>query len=714
MDKLVRFIFGEVFCKVIAKGNQYWRVCLMLLSFMIIPIINFAAPTSLLHSKFLFANPIQLEFDTFISNVNNSITLSAHISNAIHNRAIINDDKIIYSHIKMIPFYSIEASLKCRINWNRSRIANRFKKYMQVPSSLHYLFLNDYRRYYLNKNNSKYNSGLYTILSFLLDKQDYWLALSNIPVFSVQKTDFSIKKDILRIRGVIRPLLITERNLNQIQRKDSLGVINWATLISYLLLMLFVGIWYGKKKQTTDTFFTAGGKIPWWASGFSIYASQLSAISFMAIPAIVYATDWSLAIGSFLILLTVPIVVKYYVPFFRRLNVTSGYEYLEHRFNVHVRLLGCISFILFQMGRMGIILYLPAAAINAVTGINIYLTIAIMGIICIIYTVLGGIEAVIWTDVAQVIILMGGAILCLILAILNIPGGLSTIFSEGIKYHKFTLFHLNWGIDNLNLWVCIVGFFFLNIIPYTSDQTVIQKYLTVKDEKQTSRSLWFNAIITMPATIIFFGLGTILFIFYNVNSSVIPPQDVGNVLPYFVVQQLPIGVAGLVIAGIFAASQSSLSNSMNSIAATFYSDIFERFRYKPSASMALKIARYTTIIAGAFGTLSAMAIAFLNVQFIFDLFSAVLGILGGGLAGIFILGIFTDKGSESGAIGGIIMGVALAVLAKFFTDVSVYLYGAISVMGCVFSGYIISLIIPSEKNIEGLTFSTLSKLKIKS
>ena len=537
-----------------------------------------------------------------------------------------------------------------------------------------------------------------------------WLNFSDLPLKDPEILGATVKwnKEWVIING---GSLLKENSLAVFSLSKDLrfGWINWAALIIYLGLMLWIGFIYNKRGQTTNSFFTAGGKIPSWAAGLSIYGTQISAITFMAIPAIVFATDWSLAIGSVLILATVPIVVKYYIPFFRRLNVTSAYEYLEHRFSANVRLLGSLSFILFQMGRMGIVLYLPAVAIASVTGIDIYLLIVIMGIICIIYTVMGGIEAVVWTDVAQVIILFGGAVICFFVAVSNIEGGFQTVLTMGMDADKFTLFRLGWKPDDLVLWVCIVGFFFLNIIPYTSDQSVVQRYLTVKDEKQAAKSLWINAWVTLPGTLVFFGLGTVLYVFYHHNPGIIASDKVDEILPYFVVQQLPAGLSGLVIAGVFAASQSTLSSSMNSISASYFSDIYQRFNKSESDITTLKVARIVTIISGIFGTISAMLIVALDIQFAFDFFQEVLGILGGSLAGVFILGIFTKRANTIGVVGGLIAGVITVWAIRSNSTISVYLYGAISVMTCVIVGYLLSFIAPSQKGIEGFYYTSLKK-----
>jgi solute:Na+ symporter, SSS family len=403
------------------------------------------------------------------------------------------------------------------------------------------------------------------------------------------------------------------------------------------------------------------------------------------------------------------LVIKYYIPFFRRLNITSAYEYLELRFNGNVRMLGSVSFILFQLGRMGIVLYLPAVAISSVTGIDVYLIISIMGIICIAYTVMGGIEAVVWTELVQVFVLMGGAILCLIIATASVNGGLFGVITKGIEAHKFTMVHLGWRPDSLVLWVCIVGFFFFDIIPYTSDQSIVQRYLTVKDERAAAKSLWTNALLIFPTIIIYFGLGTVLYVFYHDNPGSIPSEKVGEILPYFVVQELPVGIAGLVIAGIFAASQSALGSSMNGVSSAYVTDIYSRFRTSESDEESLRTAKVVTITVGVFAIASAMLVAVLDVKFIFDLFQQILGIVGGALAGVFILGIFTTRANAQGVFLGVLVGVITLLLTKNYTELSVYLDGAIVVVTTVVAGYFMSLFSSPNKNLKGLTYSTLDK-----
>ncbi len=480
-------------------------------------------------------------------------------------------------------------------------------------------------------------------------------------------------------------------NVFTLSKNLSFGWINWLALILYLVFMIVIGVIFDKKNQTTKSFFTGNGKIPWWATGVSIFGAQFHAISFMAVPAIVYATNWTLAIGSLMVLAPIPLVVKYFIPVIRKLSVTSAYEYLEVRFNANVRLFGSVSFIVFQLARFGVVLFLPALAITSVTGINVYLIILIMGIICVIYTVMGGIEAVVWTDVAQVIILMGGATLCLIIGISKLEGDIWLEISKGIADQKFALFEPGWSAERLVLWVTIIGFFFLQVIPFTSDQTVIQRYFTVIDNRSAAKSIWTHALLSIPAIPIFMGLGTVLYFFYKNNSSSIPADNVDEILPYFIVQELPVGISGLIIAGIFAASQSSLSASMNSIAASYVSDIAPRFRKKRTDNETLNLAKIVTLTVGLFGIVSAMLIAFLKIEFIFNLFQEIVGILCGALSGTFILGVLTKRANSTGVISGMIIGTIAVLLTKYFTNVNVFLYGAISILTTLLAGYLISL-----------------------
>jgi SSS family transporter len=539
--------------------------------------------------------------------------------------------------------------------------------------------------------------------------RDEWVELGQMPEGASRVTAPTVRwnGDWIIPNGEKSPG-VRSPDVYRLGTKVRFGVMNWAVLIVYLLLLIGMGFYLSKKEHGTEDFFLAGRRIPWWAAGLSVFGTQLSAITFMALPALVFDTNWAFAVGSATAFLAAPIVAYGYIPFFRRLHVTTAYEYLEKRFGLPMRLLGGLSFMLFQLGRMGVVLFLPAVALSAVTGIDIYLCIGVMGVVCTLYTVMGGIEAVIWTVVLQVIILMGGGLLCLVFAGHGVEGGLPGIVSQGMAEGKMDLYNPGFGADEFTLWVAVVGLFFLTMIPLTSDQSVVQRYLTTVDEKAAQKSIWTHAWLTLPTIFIFYGIGTALYVFYNNNPQAIASDDVNEILPWFIVQELPLGIAGLVIAAIFAATMSSLDSGMNSVATVWVNDIHRRFRPGFSDTYFLRLARWVTVIVGVFATGSAMLIGSLDIKYIFDVFQEVLGLIGGSLAGVFVLAIFTRRATGVGAVAGLFVGAAVPWLIKTTGVIAVhpYLYGGIGVVSCVATGLVFSLFGGKERPLDGLTLWT--------
>ncbi|MCZ7640476.1 MAG: hypothetical protein M5U12_33130 [Verrucomicrobia bacterium] len=261
-----------------------------------------------------------------------------------------------------------------------------------------------------------------------------------------------------------------------VRARTSFGWLNSATLVLYLVAMVGIGSSFARRNRTTNDFFRGGQRIPWWAAGLSIFATMLSSITFMAIPAQSYSVGWNLFLANSYLLLT-PLIVAVYLPFYRRLDVTSAYEYLERRFNTATRLLASALFILFQLGRIAIVLYLPSLALAAVSNLDVSLCIIVMGGLCIAYTVLGGIEAVIWTDAAQAIILLGGALVALLTLVGRVDGGWAGVFSTAATHGRF-FETVPWNFDYTvgAAGIIIVGSLFANLFPYTASQDVVQRY----------------------------------------------------------------------------------------------------------------------------------------------------------------------------------------------------------------------------------------------
>ena len=491
--------------------------------------------------------------------------------------------------------------------------------------------------------------------------------------------------------------------------RTSFGFLNYVTLATYPLIMLAISYFVGKKR-TSDEFFRGGQRIPWWAAGISIYATMLSSITYMAVPAKAYATDWSYFIKSIGFLAVTPIVAYIYLPFFRQLDVTSAYEYLEKRFNLAARWFGSASFMILQLGRTAIVLYLPSLALATVTQFDIVTCILLMGAISILMTFLGGVEAVVWTDVAQTIIFLAG--ICVTFVFVKLGSGLTIgqMFDRAAAEGKF-FGNMSWTWDMTLATgsVILVGDFFANLIPYTASQDVVQRYLTTKNQKQAARAILTNAALTVPFSLLFFGMGTALYVFYKSFPQRLDAQiSTDQIFPLFMVRELPAGVAGLVVAGIFAAAQPT--SNLNSMATAFVTDFYKRARPGASDKAVLRLAQQLTVLFGVMGTGVALLIATLRLESTWDLFLQLIGLTGGALAGLFALGIFTRRAHGVGAIVGACVSVVALFYVQRFTKISFFLYGAVGIVVCVVVGFLASFVLPGvRKPLDGLTVFTLRR-----
>jgi len=489
--------------------------------------------------------------------------------------------------------------------------------------------------------------------------------------------------------------------------------LDYAALVVYLVVLVWMGFFFSRRGKTTEDFFLAGRRIPWWAAALSIFSTQLSAITFMAIPAKAFAMDWVSILMNLGIILVAPVVVFCFLPFLRRLNLTTIFEYLELRFNGAIRLYGSLSFIAYQLGRMGIVLLLPSLALSTVTGFDIYVCIAVMGLLCTLYTVLGGIEAVIWTDVIQSFVLLGGGLICLVVITFGVDGGISGLWEIAVTHDKFHTLNFEGGLNSTVFWVVIVGGFFTQLVPYVSDQALVQRFLTTPTERLAARAVWVHAIIVIPASLLFFGLGTALFGYFKSNPATLQPtaQSHDVILPWFVATQLPMGIAGLVLAGLFAATMSSVDSSINSVATSLITDFDRKLRPDADDASRLRLARILTIIVGVLATLSAVLVSLLDARSLWDLILKFAGLLGSSLTGIFLLGVFTRRANACGTAVGVVASISVLFLVQRMDPPLVhgYLFAAVGILTCVGVGYVASLFCGGASgSLDGLTLRTLN------
>ena len=478
----------------------------------------------------------------------------------------------------------------------------------------------------------------------------------------------------------------------EVTNDKSFGWLNWTILIFYLVAMLLMGFYFMRKEKGADDFFKGGGRIPWWAAGISIYATMLSAITYMTIPAKAYTTNWTYYPMLWMILLISFPVIKYYLPYFRKLNVTSAYEILEQRFNLFTRLLASTLFCIFMIVRMAIVLYLPSLALTAVTGIDIYLCIVLMGLVTIIYCTMGGVEAVIWGDVVQGLILVFGAIFAVIYLAVNTEGGVMGCIDIALENDKLRLFDWNSSWSQACWWVIIIGGLANNLISYTSDQTVIQRYLTTPDEKSAGRGILVNGLMSVFVSVAFYMIGTGLYTFYKTHPAELDVTMAQSdaIFPFFMMSQMPAGVAGMLIAAIFAATMSTISSNINSVATAFSIDFWKRFR-RTTDSQLVVVARWASMVSGMVGLLLALFMATWDIQSFLDFFNEALGLLTSGLGGLFFIAVFMKRVKGYAALAGFVVGEAVVFWMSECTDANFFLFGATGMVVSIVVAWLLSI-----------------------
>ena len=478
----------------------------------------------------------------------------------------------------------------------------------------------------------------------------------------------------------------------EVTNDKSFGWLNWTILIFYLVAMLLMGFYFMRKEKGADDFFKGGGRIPWWAAGISIYATMLSAITYMTIPAKAYTTNWTYYPMLWMILLISFPVIKYYLPYFRKLNVTSAYEILEQRFNLFTRLLASTLFCIFMIVRMAIVLYLPSLALTAVTGIDIYLCIVLMGLVTIIYCTMGGVEAVIWGDVIQGLILVFGAIFAVIYLAVNTEGGVMGCIDIALENDKLRLFDWNNSWSQACWWVIIIGGLANNLISYTSDQTVIQRYLTTPDEKSAGRGILVNGLMSVFVSVAFYMIGTGLYTFYKTHPAELDVTMAQSdaIFPFFMMSQMPAGVAGMLIAAIFAATMSTISSNINSVATAFSIDFWKRFR-RTTDSQLVVVARWASMVSGMVGLLLALFMATWDIQSFLDFFNEALGLLTSGLGGLFFIAVFMKRVKGYAALAGFVVGEAVVFWMSECTDANFFLFGATGMVVSIVVAWLLSI-----------------------
>jgi len=527
---------------------------------------------------------------------------------------------------------------------------------------------------------------------------DTWTEAGEMPEGVVTTSAFTMNDMIVVPGGEDRPghRSAQVHAANVESKAGALATLDYVVIGLYFLVLVAMGAYFSRREKSTENFFLGGRNVPWWAVGISLFGTSLSAITYLTIPASAYATNWLLIINQYGVIFFAPVVVAYYIPRFRATAISTAYEYLENRFNVVLRVYGSLNFALFQICRMSIVMLLPAIALSAATGVPLEYSIIAMGILSTIYTVLGGIEAVIWTDVLQTVVLMFGAVLAFFLVVVNVEGGFMDVVATANTAGKLHAVDWSFNFIDTTLWVCLIGSTFSNAYPITADQTMVQRYLTTRTAKEAGRALWVHAGLALPVSFLFFGLGSALWVYFQHHPETLDP-NLGSdaVLPLFIVAQFPVGLKGLIIAGIFAATMSSLDSSINSLSSVCVNDYFRRFKGGMTEHADLNLARAFTVLFGIIGTCGALYLSTLETRSLFESFLTMLNLIGGGLAGVFALGVFTRRGNAWGAIAGAVVSAATVIYIWATSDLNPLMYGAVGFLTALVVGYAVSRVTPA-------------------
>lgn len=434
-------------------------------------------------------------------------------------------------------------------------------------------------------------------------------------------------------------------------------------LIVYFTATMAVGGYFWRKSRSVAAFTVAGSSLPGWLTGLSILGTYLSSISFLALPGKSYASNWNPFVYSISIPVAAWVAVRWFLPFYRNTGHASAYSHLEERFGPWARVYASSCYLLTQVARIATVSYLTALPLYVLLGWDIRAIILLVGVTTTVYTFVGGIAGVIWTDAIQTVVLMTGAVMCAVILLQGIPGGTEQLMQLASESHKFSLGSFGPELGEATFWVLLAYGLVGNLQNFGVDQSYIQRYHASRSEAEAKKSVWLAALLYIPLSALFFFIGTALYVFYKVNDVEVPAEYLGvgggdMVFPWFIVSQLPAGITGLLIASIFAAGMSTVSSSINSSATVFMTDFHVRFlNPKAEEQNKMRVLHVATMVFGMIGTLLAMALV--DIRSALDSWWNLAGIFSGGMLGLFLLGIMSRQATKPAALVAVSMGVLL-------------------------------------------------------
>ncbi len=441
------------------------------------------------------------------------------------------------------------------------------------------------------------------------------------------------------------------------QEPSSFGALNYSICLIYIAVMFGIGLSFARKQKTTEEYFLAGRRMPWFIVAISMYASLASASSYMALPGMAYMENISyIALGVMYVAAT-PFLVLLFYPFYRKLHVTTSYEYVGRRFGPPGRYIVSGLFIFVRLSWLGIVIYSPALALSVVSDINLYLAIILMGLLATTYTVMGGLSAVLWTDALQFVILTVGAIWIGVSLLINVPDGWSGIIEVAQSSGKLDVFSWKLNFFEMSLLALAISSFINAMQEFGTDQVTVQRLLSTKTFSGMVKATWINSIITliMVSLLTFLGLGMLAY-FQHFPDKLSADIAGDKLLPFYIISQLPNGVSGLLITAILAAAMSSMDSGINSVSTVIINDFVKPLRRrKAEESKDVKLARILTFGLGAFAVTIACFVT--QIGHILKAGAVLTSIFAGPILALFLLGILMKRATLRGWLVGTIVNI---------------------------------------------------------
>lgn len=489
------------------------------------------------------------------------------------------------------------------------------------------------------------------------------------------------------------------------------GALNYCILVAYLVVMFGIGLWFSGKQKTTEDFFLAGRKMPWFIVSMSMFASLTSAISYMGAPAVAYRENIAFLVGVFTRPFVAPFLILLFYPFYLKLNVTTSYEYIARRFGTSARFVVSGLFILARLGWLGVVIYAPALALSVVTGINLWLAIVLMGVLATAYAVMGGLSAVLWTDVLQFIFLVGGAVWVGISLLNNVPDSFAGIIDVARDTNHLLVVDWKLNIYEMTGIVVAVSFFLQSLQDFGTDQVTVQRVMAIGNFRGMVKAIIFNSVfdVLITSLLIFLGIGMLAY-FYHFPERLAADIDANKVLPYYIMHALPVGVSGLVITAIFAAAMSSMDSGINSLATVIVNDFVKPLRHKAKTELEdVRLARVLTFVLGAFAVAVACYVS--TIEGLLKASSSFLGLFAGPILALFLLGILTRRADFQGWLVATAIALVATVWLQYGLEAHFTYYFPFCFGISIILGYAASILFGKSKAPSELTLWGRSRLK---